>query len=138
MNKFKSHKKHCSNCDEWKKLSDFHKVKSKPHGVSIYCKACTKDKDKERNLLLREKVINHYGGHECVNCDETFKEVLVLDHMNGGGEQERKTYRGNSLFYKLKREGYPPGYQVMCLHCNFLKSFFPEKLNEYKSHARVV
>lgn len=61
--------------------------------------------------------INAYGG-KCVCCGETELDFLAIDHIYGGGKQDRG---GASAFYtRLKREGYPQDgrYRVLCHNCN--------------------
>lgn len=80
-----------------------------------------------RNHMQRIKteVLSVYGGR-CVCCGETELVFLSIDHMNGGGTKHRSADKGKLLgvkfYYMLKREGFPPGYQVLCFNCNFAKS----------------
>lgn len=52
---------------------------------------------------------------------------LSLDHIHNNGAAERRQISGAAksagmLFYGwLKKRGYPPGYQVLCMNCNFGK-----------------
>ena len=60
------------------------------------------------------------------NCGITDLAVLSLDHVNGGGDQERLKFNNKSgiLFYTiLKKSGYPDRdkYQVLCMNCQFKK-----------------
>ena len=50
--------------------------------------------------------------------------ALQLDHIEGGGNKDRQAKGTGSTFYAwLKRNGYPPGYQVLCANCNYIKRF---------------
>jgi hypothetical protein len=64
-----------------------------------------------------------YGGPKCVCCGETLMEGLTLDHINGDGAEHRKSVGayGVNIYYWLKKNGYPSGFQVMCGTCNFAK-----------------
>jgi hypothetical protein len=58
-----------------------------------------------------------------VCCGETEPLFLTLDHINGGGNKHRREIKesgkGSGSFYEwLKRNGYPPGFQVLCQNCN--------------------
>ncbi|MFE1396776.1 hypothetical protein ACFW53_02415 [Nocardiopsis dassonvillei] len=46
--------------------------------------------------------------------------MLTIDHVdNNGAEHRREIGGGGEKLYRwLKREGYPPGYQVLCFNCN--------------------
>lgn len=79
---------------------------------------------------LRHEAIMAYGGYECVCCGETTPEFLSLDHANNDGAAHRRSlgYRRNgdgassSTLRWLKANGYPAGFQVLCMNCNFGKA----------------
>ena len=69
------------------------------------------------------RVLNHYSNNNstCVCCGETWPEFLTVDHIWGRGNVERKRLGipAGSVFYAwLIKNNFPPGYQVLCLHCN--------------------
>lgn len=67
---------------------------------------------------LAEAVFAHYGT-SCACCETT--ERLTIDHVNGDGKEHRQELglKGGYPFYRwLKRAGFPPGYQTLCLPCN--------------------
>ena len=66
---------------------------------------------------LRESVIGAYGG-ECSCCGERERDFLTIDHINGGGTQHRKQVHGK-VYAQLRRDGFPPGYRVLCWNCNW-------------------
>lgn len=62
----------------------------------------------------------------CKKCPEHLNphiEFLTIDHVNGKGAKHRITesVRGWTVYRWLKQHGYPPGFQVLCLLCNFVK-----------------
>lgn len=67
---------------------------------------------------VREDVINAYGG-KCACCGEFREEFLALDHVEGDGHKERKEAKGTNLYYRVRREGYPDRYRLLCHNCNF-------------------
>jgi hypothetical protein len=71
---------------------------------------------------IRREVIEGYGGR-CVCCANDFLPHLTIDHIAGGGSAERKTPGGSqrSLYRRLRREGFPEGFQVLCWNCNWTK-----------------
>ena len=122
----------CPGCNKTKHVSNYHRVTSRADGLAVYCKSCAGKKGQEANLLLKEEAINAYGGPECINCGETFFYILCLDHINGGGQEDRKKRgSGNNFYYSLRKEGWPDGLQVLCQSCNFLKHNYPDKFEEY-------
>jgi hypothetical protein len=83
---------------------------------------------KYQHLQLRIQAFEKYGGCKCTcpRCGETDLEFLSLDHINldGGAHRRevspgRKDWGGHHLFRLLRRQGWPPGYQVLCMNCNF-------------------
>ena len=73
---------------------------------------------------LQAEAIEAYGGVVCKSCgiDEPF--VLTIDHVENNGNQHRKEIgsTGGHKFYKwLKDNGYPDGFQVLCMNCNHAK-----------------
>ena len=74
---------------------------------------------------LRYELISHYGGNppKCKCCGESTFEFLTLDHINGGGNQQRKFLKtgGNGLYAWIKCNNFPPIFQVLCANCNYAK-----------------
>jgi hypothetical protein len=65
----------------------------------------------------------------CACCGESDIRFLTLDHINGGGNQEKKKLgvSGGEGYYRwLRRNGYPPGLQVLCFNCNQGKAIYGE------------
>ena len=135
----------CTQCGEEKPLAEYYFRKSgrgagTPHAA---CKECSRakvrdrkrGKDRERVLALdrkstnlrrqriKEECFNAYGGYKCVCCGEAEPNFLTLDHINNdGGEFRKKEFgRRNAAGYFtyawLRRNGYPPEVQVMCMNC---------------------
>jgi hypothetical protein len=86
---------------------------------------------KESLRKVRREVFEHYG-LSCAHCGETRFNALCIDHINGGGNAHRRELfgrlRGTSYsFYRwLKSQGFPPGFQTLCLTCNLEKGSRPE------------
>jgi len=57
-------------------------------------------------------------------CPENEMAFLVIDHINGGGNQHRKEIKrsGSDSFYRWIRDNnYPDGFQILCANCNMAK-----------------
>lgn len=80
---------------------------------------------------VKDEVFHAYGGYKCAcpGCNVTEILFLTIDHVNNDGSQHRKQLAGDKWksmtgiwFYRwLKRNNFPPGYQVLCMNCNFGK-----------------
>ncbi len=85
--------------------------------------------DRERRRSLRRDAINAYGGYFCACQDCPYHKgahdyFLCIDHVGGGGGEHRRAIKkdGHSNFYQwLKKNSYPPGFQVLCTCCNMAK-----------------
>lgn len=102
----------------------------------VYCprprdgdrRTCLYHTEYARNYRAEVKldVLRHYSGLEvpaCALCGKTDLDVLVIDHINGGGCQHRKDIGikggGHGFYQWLRRNGYPPGFRVLCNECNW-------------------
>lgn len=78
----------------------------------------------ERNRqALRDRVFAAYGGYRCACCGETEPMFLSLDHINNDGAEHRRSIgqngRGGMKVYQwIARNGFPDGFQVLCMNCN--------------------
>lgn len=71
-----------------------------------------------RYFELRTQVVKGYGG-KCFCCGENKLEFLVINHVNGGGNKERKqitSYR--SFITKIIKDNFPNKYNLLCHNCN--------------------
>lgn len=74
---------------------------------------------RERNAKLKAAVYAAYGGYVCACCGETEPHFLSIDHINNDGYRHRKeTGAGWTFFSWLAKNGFPPGFQVLCMNCN--------------------
>jgi len=81
----------------------------------------------ERRKNLRLAVLVAYGSPVCACCGERELAFLTLDHIHNNGAAERRKIAGRAnaagtwTYAWLARRGFPPGYQVLCMNCNFGK-----------------
>lgn len=83
------------------------------------------EKQKRRYRKKREAVIERYGG-ECGCCKETKYEFLAIDHVNGGGNEERRNgVTSRSLVRKLfDNPSVLPEYRILCHNCNSSMGYY--------------
>ena len=83
---------------------------------------------RDRSRRIRTTVIT-YLGNRCVKCGNSDIRVLCIDHVNGGGCQERKALTYHGFLWKLKKaidarnETILSQYQLLCANCNAIKKF---------------
>jgi hypothetical protein len=82
------------------------------------CAVKKQQRDVARLLVLRDKVLNHYG-RECRCCGSA--RALQMDHIPGGGRVHLREIGGSQLYPYLIKNNFPKGYQVLCANCNFAK-----------------
>ena len=94
----------------------------------------TREWVKKYRKELRKEVILAYGG-KCVCCGETHWQFLTLDHPSGGGIADRAKYRNSTgqIYGWVKKNGYPPIYQVLCMNCNWVRRYdkCPHELDKF-------
>jgi hypothetical protein len=68
---------------------------------------------------LHDAVFGYYG-QSCACCGST--ERLTIDHVNGGGREDREKHGYGTSFYRwLITSGFPSGFQTLCQPCNASK-----------------
>lgn len=89
------------------------------------CEAC-KAKRRKQHAELKRHVMASYGG-ACACCGVEQLDFLTIDHIDGRGAEHREHLFGDRdmggvHFYRwLRRNGMPPGFQVLCFNCNVSK-----------------
>jgi hypothetical protein len=84
------------------------------HGVEI------KARKYDERRLLRIEIFAAYGGPRCSCCGESESLFLTIDHIENNGADHRRKDKRN-LYERLKQQGFPPGFQVLCRNCNWGK-----------------
>lgn len=106
----------CRKCYQVSSVELFSKDKSDPTGLVPVCSGCFKKK----NLKLKMAAIGAYGG-VCVCCGEKDHRFLTIDHVEQDGAEHRRSINnsgGHNMYYWLKNNDYPDGFQVLCFNCN--------------------
>lgn len=139
--------KACQRCKEEKPVEAFALASRSRDGRQKWCRMCSaayqrenRGKANERSRRFRqrnpeagarylrearEQAISHYSMTQppsCACCGEAEPVFLVLDHINGGGNEERRQV-GRGLHIRLRALGWPVGYQVLCWNCNAAKAY---------------
>lgn len=88
---------------------------------------------KQKGAELRQAIIIALGG-SCSCCGEHRCEFLAIDHIHGGGRQERKSGSGITFYRKVVKAGIPRDkYRLLCHNCNMSHGLYG-----YCPHQAVV
>lgn len=124
--------KTCAKCKHLKPatIEEFRKNKKSSDGFHSYCRPCERkwlcNTDARRaarcryQTNLRLKAIGKLGG-KCARCGITDPRVLQIDHVKGGGCQDRKQAGGPVKFYKQVIADETGKYQALCANDNIIK-----------------
>src|SRR5215471_13700322 len=130
----------CTTCGETKPIEQFYQrsngvyhrqckmcMKAKSHAWYInhlvYAKLRDKFASKAKRERIKTAVFMAYGGYVCACCGETERRFLTLDHINNDGAKKRReiagkrTAAGYVTYAYLYRNGFTPGYQILCMNC---------------------
>ena len=132
-------RKCCIRCNATKPIRLFCVSKQYDDGYKNICKRCynienrkryddNREQEVARNrakyIKLRQDVFSKYG-IKCSCCGESELDFLTIDHMNISRKEHKKQTGGNAggvyLYYWLKRNNYPIGFQTLCMNCNMSK-----------------
>ena len=87
-----------------------------------------KQRWKARNRRRRREALMLLGGR-CQRCGIEDERVLQIDHLNGGGRQERGTYYNPTKLWKDVTEHGIEKFQLLCANCHSIKTW--EDWNRY-------
>lgn len=130
----------CARCR--KPLTALLSVPRRDRGYLLsYCRPCMSARDtaqrakfperasargRRYKASLRTKVLAAYGA-KCACCGERQKEFLALDHVNGGGNKERRE-KGLStsaqMYMVAIHEGFPARFRLLCHNCNCSRAWY--------------
>ena len=82
----------------------------------------------------RQKAMNELGG-ECLHCGFNNRIALQFDHIDGGGNKERKISRGHRgySFYRSIALKKRDDIQLLCANCNWIKRYSSGEQTRRKS-----
>lgn len=95
-------------------------------------------RERANRQALRREVLSHYSGGQprCTCCGEATLVFLTIDHIvpvKRNSKNNASGTAGEALCRRLKRDGYPDGFQVLCYNCNCAK-----KVNSVCPHQMVL
>ena len=83
-------------------------------------------KEADANARIKLECLSWYSKFEspvcnhpdCLVCDI---DMLTIDHVNGGGMDHRRLIGARTIYRWLIKNGFPEGFQVLCMNHNFKK-----------------
>lgn len=89
----------------------------------------------QERFELKIETLSHYGMDgklQCCwdGCRVRDVDVLSLDHVNNDGtthRKETKTLGGSSFYRRLRKQGYPFGFQTLCMNHQFKKELMRKR-----------
>ncbi len=127
--------KTCDTCQDFARERMRRLKKNNPDAI---VRQRTNERRRARDLKLA--AFDAYGGRQCSCCGESHVEFLTIDHITpvadtkpkrtrfGSRNGERRAPpplerndRGHGLYRWLMRNGYPAGFRVLCMNCNWAR-----------------
>jgi len=71
----------------------------------------------------KKMALDAYGSN-CSCCGEDTIEFLTIDHIEGYKKWVGNPRGGKDLYRWLRHHNFPPGFDVLCMNCNFAKGHF--------------
>ncbi len=78
----------------------------------------------KKRILEKRRALFSFLGDKCVKCSFSDWRALQIDHVNGGGNKERR--RSVDQYYKIVKESIinnEEKYQLLCANCNWIKRY---------------
>jgi hypothetical protein len=118
--------KRCPNCGIAKPRTEEYwgHSNTRPGGWQSWCRECQNRASTEAAKRNRLLVLTHYsnGVPKCSCCGESNLIVLILDHIDGGGSQHRRTitrHKTGSIYRWIIKNNFPVGFRVLCRNCDW-------------------
>lgn len=124
----------CTVCKTEKPLNEFYQLGRRTgNEYQSMCKQCNKLKSKIARDETRKMIIEHYSNKsmQCSICGENRIATLDLDHINGGGNEDRKGQQNHQFYMSLIKNNFPAGYRILCRNCNWIEHLKLHQMGEY-------
>ena len=115
----------------------YHKTKERRRELMRDYRKRNREKIQQQQILNNKKrrmEILSMIGTKCVKCGFDDYRALHIDHVNGGGNKERKTH-SHSWSYKFWKNALverKEDYQVLCANCNWIKRYENKELYSWR------
>jgi len=80
-----------------------------------------KQENQQRYRHAKRAKVIAFLGNKCCRCGFTDPRALQIDHVNGGGTQQRRQLGDSWKILDLVLKGIGGPYQLLCANCNWIK-----------------
>lgn len=116
--------KKCNTCLVVKPYSDFNNTPRGVGGVRGSCRLCENEKRaryvRAKQATDRQQAIEIMGS-KCCDCGFSDPRALQFDHIDGGGQAERRSGQNNHWVVRQILKGNTEPFQLLCANCNWIK-----------------
>lgn len=145
---YQKHKEHLQEINKIprKRYLDSEKGKAFRHACYIryYSIASNRTKralsERIKRTRIRVELLRLLGG-KCCKCGFTDYRALQLDHINGGGTKERRSFPNQHTFvnyYWKNPELAKTVFQILCANCNFIKRYESQEVTSYDNYKEYM
>lgn len=130
--------KRCPRCERTLPVGKFYFNIARSDGLSGYCVECMRAVETISIRALRQTVVAHLGG-ACSRCGFDDPRALQIDHVNGGGCEERRNGKspGRALLNRVLKDDQGT-YALLCANCNWIKRAERTELVGGRVYARMI
>jgi len=82
----------------------------------------------------RRKLLDLLGG-KCAHCGFTDYRALQIDHIEGGGMKDIRSFGNMRTYYKNVMNDKTAKYQILCANCNWIKR---HENNENRKYPKLA
>ncbi len=125
------------NPEYYKKKSSFYYQRNKINRPSWMVKQSHDNALKMRSKRITEReLVYEKFGRKCNRCGFNDTRALQIDHVNGGGKNERKEFKCKMhAYYKKVLDDKNGEYQLLCANCNWIKRFTSNEIYHLNQHG---
>ncbi len=98
------------------------KYENSKYDSSVAFRRYKSEKSRREYHALRMEVFKTLGGPRCVECGYPDIMALQIDHIDGGGMKDIRSFSSNKTYMRHIIKN-PVGYQVLCANCNRIKVY---------------
>jgi hypothetical protein len=115
------YERQCKSCRGEGRRALYHADPARERELQTIWAAANRDRINAAARARRLEALRHYSKTDepsCACCGEGMLAFLTFEHIDGGGRQHRRQTGGGGFISWLRANGYPEGFEVLCMNCN--------------------